>query len=324
MRAMVLEGRCDPLQLREREPPRPEPGQILVQVACCAVCRTDLHVIDGELSGGTLPVVPGHQVVGVVTSGGERFRAKERVGVAWLGWACQKCAYCLSGRENLCDQARFTGHSQDGGYADYLVADERYCFRIPESFNDREAAPLFCAGLIGYRSLVMTEGAQALGFYGFGASAPLIVQVALFQGRRVYAFTRAGDNLGQDFARKMGAVWVGASGEAPPEPLEAAIIFAPVGDLVPIALKAVKKGGIVVCAGIHMSDIPSFPYELLWGERTVRSVANLTRADGEAFLPLAAQVPVRTEVEVFPLEEANRAIAAVRSGRVRGSAVLQT
>jgi propanol-preferring alcohol dehydrogenase len=288
-----------------------------VQVHACAVCRTDLHVFDGELPDPKLPLVLGHQVVGTVVGDGRR------VGIPWLGWTCGECRYCRSDRENLCDRARFTGYQLDGGYAEYTVADERFCFALPDRYTDLEAAPLLCAGLIGYRSLRLTGDVERLGLYGFGSSAHIVAQVARHQGRRVFAFTRAGDEEGQEFARELGAVWAGASEEPPPEELDAAIIFAPVGALVPIALRALAKGGIVVCAGIHMSDVPSFPYELLWGERVVRSVANLTRRDGDEFLALAPQVPVRTEVEAYPLEQTNEALERVRSGRLRGAAVVQ-
>jgi alcohol dehydrogenase, propanol-preferring len=312
--------------LREAELPAPEPGpgQVAVAVDACGVCRTDLHVVDGELPEPKLPLVPGHQVVGrVASAGGERFAAGERVGVPWLGWTCGECRYCLSGRENLCDRARFTGYQLDGGYAEVVTADERYCFPVPEGNDDLQAAPLLCAGLIGYRALRLAGDPQRLGLYGFGASAHIVTQVARHEGRRIFAFTRAGDDEAQGFARRLGAEWAGDALGPPPEELDAAIIFAPVGDLVPAALAAVAKGGTVVCAGIHMSDIPSFPYELLWGERVLRSVANLTRRDGEEFMELAPQVPVRTEIETFPLAEANEALARLRSGKVRGAAVLR-
>jgi propanol-preferring alcohol dehydrogenase len=320
---MVLESPGSPL--READLPAPEPGagQVLVQVDACGVCRTDLHVVDGELADPKLPLVPGHQVVGRVVAGGGRFAAGERVGIPWLGWTCGECRYCLSGRENLCDRARFTGYQLDGGYAELVAADERFCFRVPEEYDDLQAAPLLCAGLIGYRALRLAGDAERLGLYGFGASAHIVAQVARHEGRRVFAFTRAGDEEAQAFARGLGAEWAGEAVEPPPEELDAAILFAPVGELVPAALAAVAKGGSVVCAGIHMSDIPSFPYELLWGERTVRSVANLTRRDGEELLALAPRVPVRTEVEAFPLERANEALAHLRAGRVRGAAVLR-
>ncbi len=295
--------------------PAPGPGQVLLEVSTCGVCRTDLHVIDGELPDAKLPLVPGHQIVGRTEDG-------RRLGVPWLGWTCGECRYCRSGRENLCDQARFTGYHLDGGYAERAVADERFCFELPEDYPDLEVAPLLCAGLIGYRSLRMAGDAERLGLYGFGASAHIVAQVARHEGRRVFAFTKTGDEDGQTFARELGAEWAGGSDERPPEELDAAILFAPAGELVPAALAAVGKGGVVVCAGIHMSDIPSFPYELLWGERAVRSVANLTRADGEEFLALAPRVPVRVQVEAFPLAEANEALERLRAGRLRGAAVL--
>jgi propanol-preferring alcohol dehydrogenase len=325
MRAMVLNVPGEPL--RAAEVPEPEPGseEVLIRVHACAVCRTDLHVVDGELPDPKLPLIPGHQMVGTVEEVGgrvDRFAIGDRVGVPWLGYTDGVCRFCLAGRENLCDQARFTGYQIDGGYAGYAVADHRYCFPIPAGYPDLQAAPLLCAGLIGYRSLRMTEDAGRLGLYGFGASAHIIAQVASHQGRRVFAFTSPGNEEGQRFARELGAAWAGGSDESPPEELDAAIIFAPVGTLVPVALRAVAKGGVVVCAGIHMSDIPSFPYEILWGERVLRSVANLTRADGEEFLALAPEVPVRTEVRSFPLSEANEAIAALRGGEIRGAAVL--
>ena len=324
MRAMVLETAGYPLRLTELPVPEPGPGEVLLRVRACAVCRTDLHVVDGELPDPKLPLVPGHQIVGIVEGVGEgveRFASGDRVGVPWLGHTDGVCRYCRSGRENLCDEARFTGYQIDGGYADYTVADHRFCFPIPEGYHDLQAAPLLCAGLIGYRSLRMAGDARRLGLYGFGAAAHIIAQVARYQGREVFAFTSPGNQDGQRFARELGAAWAGGSDEAPPEELDAAIIFAPVGALVPVALRAVAKGGAVVCAGIHMSDIPSFPYEILWGERSVLSVANLTRRDGEEFLHLAPTVPVRTEVAPFPLEEANEALAALRGG-IRGAAVL--
>jgi alcohol dehydrogenase, propanol-preferring len=322
---MVLDSPGEPL--RADQVPEPEVGseEVLIRVHACAVCRTDLHVVEGELPDPRLPLIPGHQIVGTVESLGERverFAPGERVGVPWLGYTDGECRYCLSGRENLCDDARFTGYQIDGGYAEYASADNRFCFPIPEGYPDVQAAPLLCAGLIGYRSLRMADAAERLGLYGFGASAHIIIQVAVHQGRRVFAFTRGGDEEGQRFARELGAAWAGGSNEQPPEELDAAIIFAPVGGLVPAALRAVAKGGVVVCAGIHMSDIPSFPYEILWGERSIRSVANLTRQDGEEFLALAPQVPVRTEVTPFPLEKANEALAALRGGEIRGAAVL--
>jgi alcohol dehydrogenase, propanol-preferring len=325
MRAMVFTEKGQPLRLEELPIPKPGPGQLLLRVAACGICRTDLHIVDGELTDPKLPLIPGHQIVGRVVEEGpgeSRFLEGERVGVPWLGSTCGSCPDCLAGRENLCDAARFTGYHFDGGFAEYAVADQRFCFRIPEGYPDLQAAPLLCAGLIGYRSLRMTGDARRIGIYGFGAAAHIITQVARWQGREVYAFTRAGDSESQAFAAELGAVWTGASGSAPPHSLDAAIIFAPAGELVVSALKAVRKGGSVVCAGIHMSDIPSFPYEILWGERIIRSVANLTRRDGEEFLALAPQVPVRTEVEAFPLEQANEALAALKGGRIRGAGVL--
>ena len=322
MRALVLDAARRPLRLAELPDPGPGPGQILLRVRACGVCRTDLHIVDGELTEPKLPLVPGHQIVGDVLEAGERFRAGERVGVPWLGWTDGDCQYCRSGRENLCDHARFTGYDVDGGYAELAVADERFCFPLPDEYPDEQAAPLLCAGLIGCRSLRLAGEGEMLGLYGFGASAHIICQVAVAQGRRVFAGTRAGDDETQEFARSLGAVWAGDAAEEPPEELDAVIVFAPVGALVPAALRAVRKGGTVVCAGIHMSDIPSFPYELLWGERVVRSVANLTRLDGDEFLALAPSVPVRTEVEVFPLEQGNEALERLRSGALRGAAVL--
>jgi propanol-preferring alcohol dehydrogenase len=322
MRAMVLDAPGEKLRRAELPDPSPAGGQVVVQVAACAVCRTDLHILDGELTQPELPLVPGHQIAGRVVEGSERFEAGDRIGVPWLGWVDGTCRYCRSGRENLCDNARFTGYHADGGYAELAVADERFCFPLPDGYSDEEAAPLLCAGLIGYRSLRLAGDAERLGLYGFGSSAHIVAQVARHQRRRVYAFTKPRDEEGQRFARELGADWAGGSDEAPPEELDAAIIFAPVGPLVPVALRALAKGGVVVCAGIHMSDIPSFPYELLWGERSVRSVANLTRLDGEEFLRVAPEVPVRAAVETFPLEEANAAIERVRAGQIRGSAVL--
>jgi propanol-preferring alcohol dehydrogenase len=325
MRAMVLERPGQPLVLQELPVPEPGPGQVLLRIRACGVCRTDLHIVAGELPGPKLPLVLGHQIVGEVVRAGpgaNRFVPGQRVGVPWLGWTCGECRYCRSGRENLCDRARFTGYTLDGGFAEYTVADERYCFPIPAGYPDEQAAPLLCAGLIGYRALRFAGEAQRLGFYGFGAAAHILTQVAVWQGRTVYAFTRPGDLESQVFARELGAVWAGGSDEAPPEQLEAALIFAPVGPLVPQALRSVEKGGIVVCAGIHMSDIPSFPYAWLWEERVIRSVANLTRQDGEAFLSLAPRVPVRTAVQLYRLEEANRALDDLRHGRIRGAAVL--
>jgi alcohol dehydrogenase, propanol-preferring len=318
----VLEAARSPLRLVEIEAPTPEPGQILLRVRACGVCRTDLHIVDGELSEPKLPLVLGHQIVGEVAGDGTRFAPGQRVGVPWLGWTCGECRYCLAGQENLCDRARFTGYDVDGGYAELAVADERFCFPVPERYDDVQAAPLLCAGLIGYRALRLAGEVEAVGLYGFGASAHIVCQVATAQGRRVFAGTRAGDDETQDFARSLGAVWAGDALAGPPEELDAVILFAPVGELVPAALGHVRKGGVVLCAGIHMSDIPSFPYELLWGERVLRSVANLTRADGDEFLALAPTVPVRSEVETFPLEQANGALERLRGGRLRGAAVL--
>ncbi len=326
MTAMVLESARTPLVRRELTLADPGPGEVLVEVAACGVCRTDLHVVDGELTEPALPLVPGHEVVGRIAAlgrGVERFEAGQRVGVPWLGWTCGACDYCRGGRENLCPEARFTGYTLNGGYGGYLLADARYCFPIHGDYGDAEAAPLLCAGLIGYRSLVMAGEARRLGLYGFGAAAHIVAQVARHQGREVYAFVRPGDAAAKAFARELGAVWAGDSGEAAPDELDAAILYAPVGALVPAALKAVRPGGTVVCAGIHMSDIPSFPYELLWRERKVVSVANLTRRDGEDFLALAPKVPVRTTVQRFPLAEANEALARLRDGRLTGAAVLE-
>jgi alcohol dehydrogenase, propanol-preferring len=331
MRAMVLERPRTPLVMHEGPAPRPAAGEILIDIAACGVCRTDLHVVDGELPKPKLPIVPGHEIVGRVAGTGAGvagFALGERVGVPWLGSTCGVCAFCKSGRENLCDRALFTGYTRDGGYATHALADARYCFPLSERLDDAELAPFLCAGLIGWRSYRMAgagargEGPQALGLYGFGAAAHILAQVAVWQGRCVYAFTRAGDEAAQAFAKSLGAVWVGGSDEMPPEPLDAAIIFAPVGALIPLALKAVKKGGRVVCGGIHMSDIPSFPYRLLWEERHVVSVANLTRADAHEFLALVPQADVKSEVTRYPLEAANEALADLREGRLQGAAVL--
>jgi len=322
---MVLESVGQPLRASEVPEPEPGPEEVLLHVHVCAVCRTDLHVVDGELPDPKLPLIPGHQIIGTVEKLGDlvdRFAVGDRVGVPWLGHTDGTCRYCLTGRENLCDDARFTGYQIDGGYAEYVAADHRFCFPIPEGYPDLHAAPLLCAGLIGYRALRMAGDAERLGLYGFGASAHMIAQVSAHQGRKVFAFTSPGNEAGQRFALGLGAAWAGGSDQGPPEELDAAIIFAPVGALVPVALRAVAKGGVVVCAGIHMSDIPSFPYEILWGERSLRSVANLTRRDGEEFLALAPRVPVRTEVVPFPLGEANEALDALRGGRIRGAAVL--
>ena len=325
MRAMVLDA--PRTALHEASVPTPEPGagEVLVKIGACALCRTDLHIVDGELTHPKLPLIPGHQIVGEVVDTGSAvsaIRVGDRVGIPWLGWTCGVCIYCTTGRENLCDRARFTGYDIDGGYAEYAVADARFCFPIDRSYSDIEAAPLLCAGLIGYRSLNAAGDGVRLGLYGFGASAHLVAQVARYQGRRVYAMTRPGDTASQEFAMRVGAVWAGGTDETPPEELDAAIIFAPVGALVPVALGAVAKGGTIVCAGIHMSDIPSFSYDLLWGERTVRSVANLTRRDGAEFLALAHRIPVRAEIETLPLVEANTALARLREGKVQGAIVL--
>ena len=322
MRAMVLERQREPLQLEELPDPEPGPGQSLLEVAACGVCRTDLHIVDGELTKPTLPLVMGHQIVARVLSGGERFEPGQRVGVPWLGWTDGTCRYCRSGRENLCDNARFTGYDIDGGYAERAVADERFCFSLPDGFEDLHAAPLLCAGLIGHRTMRLAGDAERLGIYGFGAAAHIVCQIAVHEGRRVFAFTRADDEGAQSFARELGAEWAGDALGPPPDELDGALIFAPAGELVPAALRAVAKGGTVVCGGIHMSDLPSMPYELLWGERVLRSVANLTRADAEEFLDIAPRVPVRTEVETFPVEQAGEALDRLRAGGLRGSAVL--
>jgi propanol-preferring alcohol dehydrogenase len=325
MYAMVLEKPGSRLADVHRPPPEPGPGQVMVEVLACGVCRTDLHVVDGDLKDPELPIIPGHEIVGRVVAVGqgvERFETGQRVGVPWLGWSCGICSYCKTGRENLCPKARYTGYQIDGGYAEFAVADQRYCFLMPDQYSDAEAAPLLCAGLIGHRSYRMIGDGERLGLYGFGAAAHIIVQVALHEGRKVFAFTRPGDSDAQAFAREMGVVWAGSSEEYPPEQLDAAIIFAPVGALLPAALKAIAPGGTVVCAGIHMSDIPSFPYRMLWEERTVRSVANLTRRDAQEFLTLAPRVPVKTHVQIFNLNQANEALAALRQGRLRGAAVL--
>jgi propanol-preferring alcohol dehydrogenase len=325
MRAMVLQAARAPLVLEERPVPEPGAGAVRIRVEACAVCRTDLHIVDGELTRPKLPLVLGHQIVGVVDALGDGVDDRavgDRVGIPWLGWTDGDCRFCLSDRENLCDHARFTGYDVDGGYAEATVADARFCFSIPEGYSSVEAAPLLCAGLIGYRALRLAGDGERLGLYGFGAAAHEVAQVARWQGRRIFAFIRPGDTAGQEFARSLGAEWAGGSDEAPPELLDAAIIFAPVGALVPTALHALDKGGVVVCAGIHMTDIPGFPYELLWEERSVRSVANLTRRDGEEFLALAPQVPVQTHVETFALEDADRALARLRAGTITGAAVL--
>jgi alcohol dehydrogenase, propanol-preferring len=323
---MVLERQREQLKLSERPAPVSGPGQILISVSTCGVCRTDLHIVDGDLTEPKLPLVPGHQIVGTVVGAGEgaeRFAPGERVGVPWLGWTCGECSYCLSGRENLCDRARFSGYDIDGGYAELAVADERFCFPIPDIYPDAQAAPLLCAGLIGYRALRLVGEAERIGFYGFGASAHILCQVAVNQGRRVFAFTRDGDEETQIFARGLGAEWAGSSEGPVPEELDGAIVFAPVGRLMPAALRASAKGARIISAGIHMSDIPAFPYEILWGERSLGSVANLTRRDGEEFFEEVARAPVRTEVEVYPLAEANCALDDIRSGTLRGAAVLE-
>jgi len=325
MRAMVLQRPRTPLVLQTRETPRPAHGEVLVKVAACGVCRTDLHVVDGELTEPKLPIVPGHEIVGRVVEVGPgvtAFSPGDRVGIPWLGKTCGVCRYCRSGQENLCDAPGFTGYQIDGGYADHTIADARYCFAIPDAYSDVEAAPLLCAGLIGHRSLKMAGEAGNLGIYGFGAAAHIVAQVALYEGRKLFAFTRPGDEAAQAFARSLGASWTGGSDQPPPEALDAAIIFAPVGSLVPAALRAVRKGGVVVCGGIHMSDIPAFPYDILWGERRVISVANLTRHDAVEFLDLAPKVPVKTHVEPFALSAANEALDRLRDGRLTGAAVL--
>jgi propanol-preferring alcohol dehydrogenase len=326
MQAMVLEKPGRPLKWLEVPVPTPKPEQVLLRVHTCGVCRTDLHVVDGELPHPKLPLILGHEIVGTVVAAGSRvrqFQVGERIGVPWLGHTCGACRYCRQGLENLCDHPGFTGYTLDGGYAEYAVADQRYSFPLPPAYTDAEAAPLLCAGLIGYRSYRMAKDAGGrLGIYGFGAAAHITVQIAVFEGKKVYAFTRPGDSATQEFARRLGAVWAGSSAELPPEPLDAAIIFAPVGALIPAALRASAKGGVVVSGGIHMSDIPSFPYDILWGERVVRSVANLTRADGEEFFSIAPRVPVKTQVQTFPLQQANEALDRLRRGQIQGAAVL--
>lgn len=328
MQAMLLQKANTSLIRVQLPVPEPGPGQVLIKVHACGVCRTDLHVVDGELTDPKLPIIPGHEIVGSVVATGsnvDSFRAGDRIGVPWLGYTCGECLYCKTGRENLCDHPKFTGYTLDGGYAEYAVADIRYCFPLPESYSDAAAAPLLCAGLIGYRSYRMAgEDSERLGIYGFGGAAHIIAQIAVYQGRKVFAFTRPGDSGAQAFARRLGAVWAGDSTAMPPEPLDAAIIFAPIGSLVPAALRATVKGGTVVCGGIHMSDIPAFPYHILWEERVVRSVANLTRKDGEELLAIAPKVPVRTEVEEFPLIQANEALGRLREGKLQGAAVLIT
>ena len=326
MRAMLYDAPHRPLRAAELPPPEPGPGELLLAVHACGVCRTDLHILEGDLPDPKRPLILGHEIVARIAAVGPgvaRGAVGQRVGVPWLGWTCGECRYCRTGRENLCDRARFTGYHVDGGYADYVVADARFCLPLPVEYGDLDAAPLLCAGLIGYRSLVAAGAAERLGLYGFGAAAHIVAQAARYQGRRVFAFTRPGDAAAQQFARELGAVWAGGSDATPPEPLDAAIIFAPVGALVPVALRAVVKGGTVVCAGIHMSDVPGFPYDALWGERVIRSVANLTRQDGDEFLTLAPKMAIRTAVEPYPLEGANEALERLRSGALRGAAVLE-
>ena len=326
MHAMVLEAPEKALRAMEVSVPRPGPQQVLIKVNACGVCRTDLHILDGELPNPKFPLIPGHEIVGTVIKTGdqvEKFSVGNRVGVPWLGYTCMECRYCKREQENLCDSALFTGYTIDGGYAEYTIADQRYCFHIPNVYGDAEAAPLLCAGLIGYRSYRMIgQYAERIGIYGFGAAAHIITQVAVYQGKQIYAFTRPGDTDAQEFARRLGAAWAGDSTVLPPEELNAAIIFAPVGSLLPAALRATAKGGAVVCGGIHMSDIPSFPYRILWEERVVRSVANLTRRDGEELLEIAPKVPIKTEVQVFPLEHANKALNLLRQGKIQGAPVL--
>lgn len=325
MKAMVLEKPGQPLVEKEVPVPQPSDNQVLIKIHTCGVCRTDLHIVDGELTDPKLPLIPGHEIIGTVVENGKnahRFKKGTRVGVPWLGHTCDHCYYCKNDKENLCDNAQFTGYQIDGGYAEYTVADEHFCFPIDERYSDLQAAPLMCAGLIGYRSYSMTENAKRIGFYGFGAAAHILIQLANYQDKEIYAFTKPGDKSGQDFARQLGAVWAGGSDKLPPDELDAAIIFAPVGPLVPASLKALRKGGIVVCAGIHMSEIPSFSYDLLWEERQIRSVANLTRKDGDEFLTMAPEVPVKTEVHPYPLSKANEALNDLRSGAFDGAAVL--
>ena len=325
MKAMVLHKPGEPLQFEDVERPKPGKNQVLIKIHACGVCRTDQHIVDGELPDPKLPLIPGHEIIGEVAETGEgagRFSKGQRIGVPWLWHTCGHCFYCKHGHENLCENALFTGYTINGGYAEYTVAEDRYCFPIPEQYEDAHAAPLMCAGLIGYRSYSMVGDAKRIGFYGFGASAHILTQIARNDGREVYAFTRSGDKTGQDFARDMGAVWAGGSNEKPPEELDAAILFAPVGALVPASLKAVRKAGIVICAGIHMSDIPSFPYKILWEERQIKSVANLTRADGDGFVKAAAKTKIETEVHPYKLEDANRALQDLREGNFNGAAVL--
>ena len=325
MRAMVLESQKQPLNLRDVEKPVAGERELLIEVQACGICRTDLHVVDADLTEPKLPLIPGHQIVGTIVAKGDaatKFQIGERVGVPWLGGSCGHCDYCISNRENLCDSAVYTGYQRDGGFAEYCVADVEYCFSLPKDYSDVQVAPLLCAGLIGYRAYRMVEGAVRIGLYGFGAAAHILSQVACYQEKEIYAFTRQGDTAAQQFALKLGANWAGDPSQKPPTQLDAAILFAPAGELVPLALSHVRKGGTVVCAGIHMSDIPSFPYQLLWGERTLRSVANLTREDGELFFPLAAKIPVRTEVHTYPLEAVNQALKDLREGQFTGAAVI--
>ena len=325
MYAMMLDEPGQALNMRCLPCPQPGPDQLLVKIAACAVCRTDLHVVDGELPKPKLPIIPGHEIVGRVVSCGtniRNFSIGERIGIPWLGWTCGQCRYCRSGHENLCESAKFTGYQINGGYAEYTVADARYCFRIPDNYSDVEAAPLLCAGLIGYRALKMAGDAERIGIYGFGAAAHIVAQLLRYQGKKLFAFTRAGDTAAQDFAGRMGAMWVGGSDTIPPEELDAAIIFAPIGALVPAALRAIRPGGIVICGGIHMSDIPAFPYDILWREKRLVSVANLTRRDAEEFLALAPKVPIRVTTESLPLSQANTALARLREGKLTGAAVL--
>ena len=325
MRAALLKEIGKPLQVANVEKPQASTGELLVKVIACGVCRTDLHIVDGDLPKTKLPIIPGHQIVGEIVelqTKTSRFYIGQRVGIPWLGSTCGQCDFCLAEQENLCDSAKFTGYHLNGGFAEYCLAEEQFCFPIPEPFEAEQAAPLLCAGLIGYRSYQMLDNAETIGFYGFGAAAHLLIQLACYQNRKIYAFTREGDKNTQSFACKMGAEWAGSSDEIPPRALDAAIIFAPVGNLVPKALRAVRKGGVVVCAGIHMSEIPSFSYDLLWGERTIRSVTNLTRRDGEEFLDLAAQIPIQSEVQQYGLDDVNQAIEDIRQGRINGSAVI--
>lgn len=325
MRAMVLESQKQPLNLRDVEKPVAGERELLIAVQACGICRTDLHVVDADLTEPKLPLIPGHQIVGTIVAKGDaatKFQIGERVGVPWLGGSCGHCDYCISNRENLCESAVYTGYQRDGGFAEYCVADVEYCFSLPKDYSDVQVAPLLCAGLIGYRAYRMVEGAVRIGLYGFGAAAHILSQVACYQEKEIYAFTRQGDTAAQQFALKLGANWAGDPSQKPPTQLDAAILFAPAGELVPLALSHVRKGGTVVCAGIHMSDIPSFPYQLLWGERTLRSVANLTREDGELFFPLAAKIPVRTEVHTYPLEAVNQALKDLREGQFTGAAVI--